>query len=51
MIRTRFLSGVFLLLLAHSSIGIGAEPPPASKAKVADPTADFVIGRRLCSAI
>jgi hypothetical protein len=44
MIRTRILPGVVLLLLAHSSIGFGAEPPPPSRAKVADPMADFVIG-------
>lgn len=47
MIRICFLPGVFLVLLAHSSIGNGVEPQSATKAKVADPTADFVIGAPL----
>lgn len=47
MFRTCFFPGAFLVLLAQSSIGIGAEPKSPQQAKVPDPTAEFVVGTPL----
>lgn len=47
MFWTRPLPGVFLVVLMQFARGYGAEPPSANQAKIADPSAEFVIGAPL----